>query len=95
MLAQISKVKDCSVGMCAYNRDNKCFALAVDINDAPIACSSFVNSTTKCAIPDISGLVGACKANTCRFNNYSECSADSICVQWSGNCARCATFESN
>ncbi len=93
MLTQISGVKECNVGLCAYNIENKCFALAVDISEAGTKCSSFVNSSTKCAIPDISGLVGACKAKDCRFNNYLGCSAESICVAWNGNFARCATFE--
>ena len=95
MLAQISKVKECNVGLCAYNRENKCFALAVDINETAATCRSFVNSATKCAIPDIIGMVGACKAKDCRFNNCLECSAENICVDWQENCAKCATYESN
>ncbi len=87
------KIMDCSVEACAYNREKKCHALAINVGGSGPICDAFVSASAKCAQDDVLGGVGACKVKSCKFNDCLMCSAPGISVHTSDRQALCNTFE--
>ncbi|MDW4909241.1 hypothetical protein RB628_28850 [Streptomyces sp. ADMS] len=63
-------------GLCAYNRDRACHALAITVGDILHAhCDTFFTSPAKGGDRSATGRVGACKMSDCRHNIDFECRA--------------------
>lgn len=90
---EMSRIKMCSVSSCSYNGKNMCHALGINVGDQEPICDTFMGGHVKCADNTISGGVGACKMESCKFNSCLECSAPGIEVVWENNMARCETFK--
>lgn len=73
------KVIDCSMDECAYNTNNLCHAMAINVEaeqtvDCAV-CHSFTLYSRKAGVMDMTGAVGACKVDQCKFNDSLECTA--------------------
>jgi hypothetical protein len=94
----IPAIANCNVENCAYNKLNKCHALAVTIGDGGNPrCDTSLISVKKGGIFEITGGVGACKVESCQYNDSLECSAKSISV-WANvdeaaENALCSTYQ--
>ncbi len=87
------KIVECSVGECAYNRENMCHTMAITVgNGIAHKCDTFCPSPGKGGDPNAMGAVGACKAESCRFNQSLECTATGIRVGREGSLIDCLTF---
>jgi hypothetical protein len=90
----MSKISKCGVNACAYNKDQRCHALAITIGDANNPrCDTFFSSGSKGGDATSIGKVGACKVSVCKHNESLECSAGQIEVGTKQNTAYCLTFE--
>lgn len=58
-------------------------------------CDTLVKLPTKRGADDVTGAVGACKSQDCRYNNALECSAPEIRIGHHGDHADCRTYRSN
>lgn len=93
MAMSMPRIISCSVSECAYNRDNQCHTLAITVGNAGHpACDTFHKFSSKGGGPDLSGGVGACKMDICKFNKSLECSASGITVGPHSGHADCKTF---
>lgn len=88
------KVEKCSALNCAYNMDSQCHAMAITVGDAMCAMcdTSLLEEGKKGGVADMTGTVGACKAETCRYNQSLECTAHHIDVKMHEAHAECATY---
>jgi hypothetical protein len=87
-------IRSCEASECSYNRDNQCHTVAITIGDISTACcDTYLKLGRKGGVMDLTGGVGACKVESCRFNSELECSADSgIQVSHQNGLAECITF---
>lgn len=93
MAIQAPKVLDCSVTECSYNTNKACHAIAITVGDTTCAmCDTYFNSSEKGGAMDVTGSVGACKENDCKFNRSLECSAPGIHVANHMGHADCSTY---
>lgn len=93
MEIQASKVLDCSVTECSYNMNKTCHALAITVGDSTCAmCDTYFKSPEKGGAMEMTGSVGACKENDCKFNKSLECAAPGIHVASHMGHADCATY---
>ncbi len=93
MAVQTPKVIDCSVRDCSYNQNKACHAVAITVGDSNCAmCDTYYHSSQKGGAMEITGSVGACKEDDCKFNNSLECSAPGIHVANHMGHADCSTF---
>lgn len=93
MAIQPPKVLDCSVTDCSYNQNKACHALAITVGDSTCAmCDTYFKSSQKGGAAELTGSVGACKENDCKFNNSLECAAPGIHVANHVGHADCATY---
>ncbi|MBI5562506.1 MAG: DUF1540 domain-containing protein [Deltaproteobacteria bacterium] len=95
MAIAMSKILSCSVKECAYNVNDKCHTLAITVGDGSHpACDTYCYSKNqaKGGAPDVTGGVGACKTDACKFNKSFECAASGINVGPHGGHADCRTF---
>lgn len=89
----MAKVQKCSVDDCAYNKDNKCHALAITIGDGDNPqCDTYCHASNKGGEASAVAGVGACKVAICRFNQMLECTAGRVNIGWKGQEADCLTF---
>ena len=88
-------VKKCEFTKCAYNTDRICHAKAITVggDEACPMCDTAVRAHTHAGVGDIQGSVGACKVDTCRFNEFLECTAHSVTIKEHDGHAECGTFE--
>jgi len=91
-MMQMSEILGCNVSQCAYNRDNKCHAMAINVGGTSPLCDAFTETVAKCGDTQINGSVGSCKLKDCRFNDCLMCTATGIRVKWDNNQAMCETF---
>ena len=91
----MAKVKDCMVEECAYNRGQRCHALAITIGDTRRhpKCDTYFDLQEKGGDSTVVAGVGACKVSACKYNSDLECQADSIEVGYQQDEADCMTFE--
>lgn len=87
------RIQLCDVTECAYNIDKNCHAVAITVGNAQAArCDTFYKHS-KGGIRTLTGGVGACKMDSCKFNTDLECFADQgIKVATNGGEAVCKTF---
>ncbi len=90
----MSKVSECDVTECAYNRDKMCHAMAITIGDGerPM-CDTFCSASTKGGDMSCMAGVGACKVLMCQYNQNLECNASEIHVGYNGQEIDCLTFQ--
>ena len=88
-----TKVSACMTVECAYNANEKCHAIAVNIGQDEPFCDTYYESSQKCIEADITALVGACKTDTCMFNECLVCSAEGIHVSRENGSVKCLTFQ--
>jgi len=86
------RVAECNVTECAYNMNKTCHARAITIggSDRP-ACDTFFESNRHTNYDGIAG-VGACRVDTCVYNESFECQAPNIQVSHGQDQADCMTF---
>lgn len=91
--ADMPKIQGCDVTECSYNIDKSCHAIAITVGNAQAArCDTFYRHS-KGGIKGLTGGVGACKMDSCKFNTDLECFADQgIRVSTAGGEAVCRTF---
>lgn len=84
---------DCTMTNCAYNGDKECHAMAITVgdDDCPM-CDTFWKDGKKGGITEKTGIVGACRAADCVYNNALECNADGIHVSAHRKHPDCMTF---
>jgi hypothetical protein len=92
MAMEMPIIIDCDVSECAYNSENICHAMAITVGDSAPLCDTFLRKDQKGGAMDVIGGVGACKVDSCKFNQSLECSADGIHVGRHADQARCDTF---
>jgi hypothetical protein len=93
MTMEMSKVKDCKVGDCAYNDDMCCHTMAITIGDgAEPKCDTFVSSPVSGGEKETTACVGACKMDDCKFNEHLECCSSEVHVEMKGTKPDCTTF---
>lgn len=90
----MSKVTECEVTDCAYNKHNSCHTLAITVGGPEDCshCDTYVTATRSGGIPDVKAGVGACKVSICVHNQSLECAANKIKVGWHENHPDCKTF---
>ncbi len=93
-LLQMPAVSECAVSACSFN-DAGCHAPAVTIAAAGMAasCATFVDSSARGGIPDITGSVGACARADCVHNTNLACTAKSVRVGAGATASDCLTFK--
>ncbi|NIP25727.1 MAG: DUF1540 domain-containing protein [Phycisphaerae bacterium] len=91
----IPKITNCNVDDCSYNNGGACHAVAITVGGhSPPICDTHWNSNQKGGVASLTGGVGACREDSCRFNASLECSApDGIKVMMREGKPNCATFE--
>lgn len=82
----------CSVNECAYNDHEKCHAGAITVDSPQPLCDTFFKSSHKGGINETVGSVGACKNDTCVYNESYECAAHGIYVSMHSAYPECDTF---
>ncbi|HEY3307754.1 MAG TPA: DUF1540 domain-containing protein [Desulfuromonadaceae bacterium] len=96
MAKDMVKISSCDVTECAYNKHNSCHTLAITVGgpqDICPQCDTYVNSSNQAGIQDMTGGVGACKVESCSYNDALECNASSIVVGKHMNHPDCKTFK--
>ncbi len=93
MAMTMSRITDCEVIECSYNKDRKCHTPAITVGDTSCPmCDTFTRQDQKGGDPQILGGVGACRADDCKFNESLECRANGISVGMHSNHADCKTY---
>jgi hypothetical protein len=93
MAMSMSKITDCEVTECSYNKDKKCHTLAITVGDSKCPmCDTFTKAGKKAGDPEVVGGVGACRTDSCKYNKSLECSAGSIHIGLHSGHADCTTF---
>jgi hypothetical protein len=90
---EMSRVVECEVTRCAYNREQNCHARAITVgNGVHPACDTFYPAAPPTT--DLEGVagVGACKVSACQYNRDLECDADEIRIGKHEAHADCMTF---
>ena len=97
MQEQMPPIMNCEATACAFNRESKCHALAINVggpNDPRPNCDTFFKTRTRCGRDDALAGVGACKVLTCKFNELLMCLAPNVNIQVYREQAECATYKS-
>jgi hypothetical protein len=92
MATAMPKIKVCNVSDCAYNNKKICHAMAITVGDSHPTCDTYIHGSGKAGVSEITGSVGACKVDSCKFNRSLECSAPEIQVSVHKDHACCNTF---
>lgn len=95
MAKAMPRILDCEVTSCSYNKSKECHAMAIMVGSGghPL-CDTFTSLSKKGGVADMTGGVGACREDGCRFNDALECSAPGIHVGMHSDHADCRTFAS-
>ena len=76
MPMNMPKVLDCNMIDCSYNKNKACHALAITVGDTSCPmCDTYAKIAKKGGAADMTGSVGACKVENCKFNQSLECTA--------------------
>jgi hypothetical protein len=94
MVMQMTKILDCSVAECVYNKNKQCHTMAITVGSECPMCDTFENGGSACkgGVDNIEGGIGACRQDDCKFNQSLECRAPGIHVGKHGGHADCETF---
>lgn len=90
-MAMMPKINQCEMTECSYNKDVKCHAMAITVDEHP-ACDTLFKNAAKGGAMNELGSVGACKASDCKFNRSFECTAQGINVGHHLSHADCMTY---
>ena len=95
MAMNMPKITACDVKNCSYNQNQQCHALAITVGGPEVCacCDTFLKTSKKGGVADMTGSVGACKVDKCSYNNSFECAAPAIKVGLHQGHADCATFK--
>jgi hypothetical protein len=96
MEKQMAKIMSCDETDCSYNKHNSCHTMAITVGgsaDECPKCDTFLHASHQGGIPDMRGGVGACKVESCSFNDSFECAASSITVGKHGGHPDCMSFK--
>lgn len=106
-MTRVPKVKQCEMTECGFNDDRKCHAAAIQVGDqvgvAVAERQGVALQDPKCdtftrhpgghfGAGDLLAQVGACKADTCTFNDHLRCTAEGITVGHHESHADCQTY---
>ena len=70
-------VTECTIGDCAYNVEDMCYAKAITIGDSVNpCCDTMVCGSEHVKSRERVAGVGACKTSNCSFNHDMECSTE-------------------
>ena len=96
MQADIPKILDCDMADCSYNKSKQCHAIAITVGDTSCPlCDTYAQSAKKGGDMNLTGCVGACKTDSCKFNQSLECKAtNGIRVKQHSDHPDCSTFSS-
>jgi hypothetical protein len=89
---QMSIVQQCELDDCAYNTEQQCHALGITVGHDSHECDTYYSNGEKGGQPDLTGGVGACQADSCKYNEHLICGAPSIKVSRMADLAGCATY---
>jgi len=93
MAMSMPKISSCEVTDCSYNSDKKCHTMAITVGDQSCAmCDTFTKMSKKGGDVGVTGAVGACRADNCKYNKSLECTAGNIMVGLHSSHADCKTF---
>ena len=94
MNMKMVRVRSCDAEECAYNIKNKCHTIAITVGGglSPL-CDTSIIGIKKGGLPNITAGVGACKVESCQFNESFECIASGIRVKVFTLLPECATFK--
>ncbi|MFY1669460.1 DUF1540 domain-containing protein [Plantactinospora sp. WMMB334] len=92
-LLQMPAVRECAATACSFN-DGGCHAPAVTVASAGDAasCATFVESSVRGGIADVTGTVGACARTECVYNTNLACTAESVQVGAGATASDCLTY---
>ncbi len=95
MAVTMPRIQECNVANCSYNKNNECHALAIMVGSGghPM-CDTFTKLNKKGGAADVSGSVGACREDDCKYNELLECTANNIRIGMHSDHADCRTFVS-
>ena len=96
MKKEMVQITSCNVADCSYNKHNACHTLAITVGgpgDACPNCDTYLHGAHKGGLADVQGGVGACKVETCNFNQSLECAAPSIKIGVHQSHPDCLTFK--
>lgn len=91
MVNTVSKIIDCVMLDCSYNKNRMCRAIAVTVGGPHPMCDTFLKSPQKGGANKV-GVVGACKNTECSYNKSLECCASGIHMGIHQNHADCSTY---
>ncbi len=94
MTLEMSRVKGCEIGECAYNVEAQCHAKAITIgHDGVPGCDTYCRRERSTHVDSslLAG-VGACKVSECVHNFELECGASDIRVGTDGDRINCLTY---
>lgn len=92
MAMTMPRITKCEMTECSYNKNSECHAMAITVGGSHPMCDTFMKASRKGGVADMTGGVGACKVEDCRFNSMFECSASGINVAIHSGHADCATY---
>jgi hypothetical protein len=92
---KMAMIKECQAQDCSYNSERICHAMAITVGhgEQHPACDTFYKSQTPGGEKDIRAGVGACKMDSCHYNQKLECHASSIKVGYRDQEADCLTYK--
>jgi hypothetical protein len=96
MEKQMVKINSCDETDCSYNKHNACHTLGITVGgptDPCPSCDTFMQGSQKGGVMDVQGGVGACKVESCTYNQSLECSAPSIKIGVHESHPDCMTFK--
>lgn len=89
----ISRVVECTLPECVYNRNSRCYAIAVTIgNGVAPDCLTFHTANNRVAKREEHAGVGACKVPECLHNRDYACGIQRIYVGYHANRIACLAF---
>lgn len=94
MEKSMSRIAECDVTDCAYNKHNSCHTLAITVGGRKsVRSATPMSSARTAAVFRICMGVGACKVASCKHNELLECNAFTVKIGWHQNHPDCRTFE--
>jgi len=92
---KMAKVDSCKVSECCYNEKSICHALAITVggNGEHPECDTYCTKPTKGGDRAATAGVGACKVDSCKYNESFECSAAQVMIGQAQDAADCLTFQ--
>jgi len=93
-MLEMPHVSACAVSECGFNHGG-CHAYAITISLDHSHCATFLDTSQKGGLDEVTAQVGACQRTDCRHNALFECTAPAIRVGPGGGVADCQTFQLN